>query len=314
MNTPIDWSCRVEAYLKYRRHLGFDLQFDETRLKSFARFAQDNGSQCLTLAISAEWARASRNPNPISWARRIEVLRGFASFCLRFDRQTVIPPRDLFGRAHRRLVPHIFTDDELRVLLDATDCLKSPSRLRSATCRTVFGLLAASGLRISEATELARADVDCQAGVLNIRQAKFHQARLVPLEATVTEQLINYAVLRDRTVTKEACNCFFVRDDGRPISGRSILYALQQICKQLGWSVRGDHPHHRLHDLRHTFIVRSVMQLYQQGKTIDQGIAALSIYVGHAKVTDTYWYMTGIPELMSLAGERFQQYANEVTT
>jgi integrase/recombinase XerD len=188
-----------------------------------------------------------------------------------------------------------------------------PNRFRAVTCRTVFGLLAASGLRISEATQLVCTDIDWQHGVLNIRHTKFHQARLVPLDSTVTEQLSVYAALRDSVVKTVKCDHFFVREDGRPVTSSSFLYALQQICKQLGWKVRGDHSHHRLHDLRHTFIVRSVMQLYQQGKTIDQSIAALSIYVGHAKVTDTYWYMTGIPELMSIAGERFEHYAREVS-
>jgi integrase/recombinase XerD len=92
-----------------------------------------------------------------------------------------------------------------------------------------------------------------------------------------------------------------------------MLYALHSLCNQLGWTVRGDHARHRLHDLRHTFIVRSLLRLYELGEDIDQGLPVLSIYVGHAKIVDTYWYLTGIPELMAIAAERFHRYAQEVT-
>jgi integrase len=92
-----------------------------------------------------------------------------------------------------------------------------------------------------------------------------------------------------------------------------MRYALQTLGRQLGWRARGDYAHHRLHDLRHTFIVRSTLRFYEQGVDLDQAILALSIYVGHAKVSDTYWYLTGIPELMAVAAERFQRYSQGAT-
>lgn len=309
MSPLTNWATQVDAYLTYRRSFGFDLSSEGGLLGSFARFADQRGAERLTLELAADWARASRHPRQISWARRIEVLRGFATFCLRIDPGTVVPPRHLFGPAHRRLVPHIYTDEELRSLLDATDLLGPPSRLRPATCRTVFGLLAASGLRISEALKLTRADVDIEAGVLDIRDAKCHQRRFVPLHASVTAHLQTYAQLRDQLVPGPYCDRFFLRDDGRAVDRRSMLYALQLLCRQLGWQVRGDHDHHRLHDLRHTFIVRSALHLYEQDGDVERGLPALSIYVGHAKVVDTYWYITGIPELMAIAAERFHRYA-----
>lgn len=237
------------------------------------------------------------------------MLRGFAAFCLRTDPGTVVPPPKLFGPAHRRLVPHIYTAEELQSLLEATDRLGPPGRLRPATCRTLFGLLAATGLRISEALKLTRADVDLEAGVLDIRDAKCHQRRFVPLHASVTPHLQAYAQLRDQLVPGSGCDRFFLRDDGRALDQRSMLYALHRVCRQLGWQVRGDHAHHRLHDLRHTFIVRSALRLYEQGGDVERGLPDLSIYVGHARVVDTYWYLTGIPELMAIAAERFHRYA-----
>jgi integrase len=289
MSAATSWATRVEAYLAHRRSFGFELAIEGGQLDSFARFADQRGAERLTLELATDWARASRYARPISWARRIEVLRGFAAFCLRIDPDTVVPPRNLFGRAHRRLVPHIYTEQELRSLLEATDRLGPPGSLRPATCRTLFGLLAATGLRISEALKLTLADVDLCAGVLDVRHAKYHQRRFVPLHASVAPHLRAYAQ-------------------------RSMLYALHSLSAQLGWQVRGDHTHHRLHDLRHAFIVRSAMRLYERDEEVGCSLPVLSIYVGHAKVVDTYWYLTGIPELMSLAAERFHRYIEGAPT
>lgn len=310
MNTAVSWMSQVETYLAYRRRHGFKLSIDATQLRSFARFADEIGTQDhLTLTLAIAWAKTSRRSSPLSWGRRIEVLRGFARFCLREDPATEIPPRGLFGSAHRRLVPHIYTEDELSALLKAANALAPVHGLRPATCRCVFGLLAATGLRISEALALTATDVDLDAGVLRIREAKFHQQRLVPLHPSVTQSLTMYAGRRDQLVPRPACDRFFLRDDGRPTNQAVMLYALQTLCQQLGWKPRGDYPHHRLHDMRHTYIVRSVLRFYEQGIDVDRAVLALSTYVGHAKVSDTYWYFTGIPELMGVAAERFHRYS-----
>lgn len=310
MSASVSWQSRAEAYLVYRRSLGFKLTIVETQLKAFARFADEIGGQDrLTMALAEQWACTSTRQSPLTWARRIEVLRCFARFCLRFEPATEIPPRELFGPAHRRLVPHIYTEDELVALLEAADHLSPPNGLRPATCRTVFGLLAASGLRISEALALTRTDVDLDAGVLCIHEAKFNKRRLVPLHPSTVKSLRAYAKLRDQKEMCPASEHFFLRDDGQPANQPGLLYALQALCRQLGWRPRGDHAHHRLHDFRHTFIVRSILRFYQQGIDVDRAVLALSTYVGHAKVSDTYWYITGIPELMAIAAERFHRYA-----
>lgn len=310
MNAPVSWMSRIDEYLTYRRELGFDLKFDESVLRSFARFASITGSHAhLTVALATDWARSSKRGKPLTWARRIEVLRGFAFYCMRLDEATEIPQRNLFGSAHRRLVPHIFTDAELVALLEATKDLLPVHGLRAATCQTVLGLLATCGLRISEALLLSRDDVDLEVGVLHIRMAKFHKQRLVPLHPSVTDKLLAYARHRDELVAQPKCNHFFVREDGRPVQRTAVLYALRGLCRQLGLCLRGDYAGHRLHDLRHTFIVRSLLQFYEQGIDVDHSVLALSVYVGHVKVTDTYWYFTGIPEFMSIAARRFHQFA-----
>lgn len=310
MSAPTFWMARVESYLVTRRGLGYELKSEETQLQSFARFADAHAAGHLTLALAVAWARAARRADPFTWARRMEVLRGFARYCLVIDSATVIPPPQLFGRAHRRRVPHIYTDAELSALLAACADLAPYHGLRPATCATVFGLLAATGLRIGEALALTSADVNLVTGVLHIRKAKGHKERLVPLHPGVTAHLASYAEHRDALVPRSASDRFFLRDDGQPANRGALLYALRTITRRFGWPVRGDHADHRLHDLRHTFVVRSLLRAYRQGSDIDHVALRLSAYVGHAKISDTYWYLTGIPELMAIAATRFHDYAH----
>ncbi len=310
MNVTVPWRSRIEDYIIYRRNHGFELTIDAGRLRQFAQFVEQTaGPDQLTVALAAAWARTSKRQSPITWARRIEIVRGFAKYWVRFDPTTEIPPRELFGPAHRRLIPHIYTDEEICMLMEASVHLTPPNGLRPATCHTVFGLLASSGLRISEAVNLTHTDVDLDVGILTIREAKFHKSRVVPMHPSVTAALQTYAQLRNQRVPLPDNERFFLFDNGKPINRRVMLYALHDICKHLGWQPRGDYPHHRLQDLRHTFIVHSTLQFYQQGVEIDRAVLALSNYVGHARIAHTYWYFTGIPELMAIAAERFHCYA-----
>lgn len=313
MNITDGWGSRVAAYLAHRRSFGFELAIDGTQLESFARFADQRGAKHLTLDLAADWARDSKRASQTGWARRIETLRGFAKFQMRTDPETIVPPRKLLGRGHRRLVPHIFTEPEIKTLLSEARLLGPPGGLRAATCYALFGLLATTGLRISEALHLTDADIDLRAGVLDIRDSKFHQRRYVAMHATVSRQLREYIGTRDSVICSRRSDCFFLREDGQPVTRRQALYALRAICeRRLGWKPRGDYRHHRLHDFRHSFIVHSALRFYREEADIERCLSALSIYVGHAKVVDTYWYFTGIPELMNIAAGRFQRYSEGV--
>jgi len=310
MNAPTTMQAKVEAYLAHRRHAGFALQTEGQQLLRFARFAEQTGHQGpLTLELAVRWATASRLHRPLTAARRIEVLRGFARYCQQFEPGTEVPPLRLFGCGHRRLTPHIYTDHEISTLLAATANLSSPGGLRGACCRAVFGLIAAAGLRLSEATGLERADVNLQDGLLLIRRAKFGKSRWVPLHATTTRALRRYAKARDRDPKSAHTDTFFVGDYGRPARPRNIEYAFGLLRRALRWEPRGGHPAPRIQDLRHTFVCRTLQHWYETGVDIDRNILALSTYIGHAKVTDTYWYVTATPELMAIAAQRFEHFA-----
>jgi integrase len=302
----------AEDYLASRRRLGFDLRCTGRRLLDFARFSDRTGHQGpLTVNLAVSWARSGPLQAPITWGRRIEIVRPFARYLQQFDPATEVPARDLFGRCHRRLTPHIYTDAEIRELLAAAVTLPSKEKLRPVTYSTLFGLIAATGLRIAEALNLRRADVDLDHGLLMIRETKYRKSRVVPLHPTVVRELGRYVKLRDHDWPVTLSDHFFIVH-GSSMKISTVEAAFGSLRSQLGWVARGDHPAPRIHDLRHSFICRRVLLWYQQGVDVDNAMVMLSTYVGHAKVTDTYWYLTGIPELMAIAAQRFEHFTEGV--
>ena len=300
----------VEDYLAARRQMGFALRIAGGQLLAFGRFA-DQGGHCgpVTLDLAVRWAQSSRRDTPLTWARRLEVLRPFAKYRSQFDAGAAIFPTTFFGPAHRRLVPHIYTEQEIVALLKATDNLLPAGGLRPLTYRTLFGLLAAAGLRISEALHLKPQDVDLEHELLTVRQTKFRKSRLVPLDSTVVAALARYAGARHRKLSGQTVDAFFVSDRGKPLPNRTVHSTFEKLRARLEWVARGGHASPRIHDLRHSYICHALLRSYQQRKPINNVIDAISTYVGHAKVSDTYWYVTATPELMAVAAQRFSQFA-----
>lgn len=303
----------VEAYLSYRRSAGYQLKIEGQQLLRFAHFADDQGHRgALTLELARGWATWNTT-NRLTSARRIEVLRGFAKYCVRFDSDTQIPGAHLFGKAHRRLVPHIYSEREICDLLDACSELHPRDGLRGQSCRTIFGLLAATGMRISEATALDKTDVDLDKNLIEVRASKFGKSRWVPLHCSTVCHLREYVTSRDSITGHQPDGRFFVGDYGRAMSTIAVQYAFSLLRQKLGWKSRGQHSNPRIHDLRHTFICRTVQRWYENSEDVDNKILGLSTYVGHAKVTDTYWYLTATPELLALAATRFSTACEVIT-
>ncbi|MGF6877259.1 tyrosine-type recombinase/integrase [Paraburkholderia tuberum] len=299
----------VEDYLECRRRLGFALESEERRLLCFARFADQIGHRGpITEELALRWACSSSRTTATTRAGRLRILSPFAKYRLQFDPATEIASPGLCGPGHRRLTPHIYSEEEIDALLDTARRLPPAGSLRPVTCETVFGLLAATGLRISEALDFRRSDVDLERGLLTIRQSKFRKARQVPLHPTTTEALRTYVCIRDKRLPASTTDAFFVSDRGRPVNYRQIAYAFARLRAQLGWQARGGHPHPRIHDLRHSFICRRLIGWYQEGIDVGNAMLVLSTYVGHTQVTDTFWYITAIPELMTIAGDRFEHF------
>jgi integrase len=166
-------------------------------------------------------------------------------------------------------------------------------------------LLACTGLRISEALRLASVDVDLVRGVLRIRETKFRKTRLVPLHTSAVFALRAYAAKKTRLFAQPKSDRFFLSHQGKELPYSTVRHTFRKLCASVGIT-GAPRRTPRLHDIRHSFACRRVQQWYQGGIDLDHAISALSVYLGHVKVTDTYWYLTATPDLMALAGKRFE--------
>jgi integrase/recombinase XerD len=177
--------------------------------------------------------------------------------------------------------------------------------LRAATHEALFGLLAVSGMRIGEALALESEDVDLDTGVVTIREAKFDRSRLVPLHPTATEMLCRYAAERDRLCPRPRSGAFFISTTGVALGKREVERTFVKITAAVG--VRTEAAHPRIHDLRHSFAVSTLIGWLRSGVKVDEHIASLSTYLGHVSPAGTYWYLSASPELMELAAQRLEQ-------
>jgi integrase len=247
-------------------------------------------------------------------ARRLAALRPFMRWLQQFEPATEVPDDSSFGPIPGRVTPHIYREAEIVALLGAARQLGPSDGLRAATYATLFGLIASAGLRISEALSLADLDVDLDGGVLTVRQTKFGKSRLVPLHPSAIGPLATYRALRRQHVRPTPRTTFFVSSRGvrrgEPLGDRQAHRMFAQLREQLGWVDRGGHGQPRVHDLRHSFAVRRLILWHEQGADLDQRMLALSTYMGHVKISNTYWYLSGVPELMALAGARFERFAD----
>ncbi|MET3616363.1 integrase [Rhizobium aquaticum] len=301
----------VAAYLAERSMLGFNVSGPDARLlRSFAGFADEQNCGTLTNDLVIRWTKdRSRISHPFTWAGRLAVVKPFAAYMTRLDPVTEFPTTPIFGKSRRRLTPHIYTDDEILGLMAAARALQPQGGLPSVVFEALIGLIAATGLRISEAINLRCRDVDIEACCATVRMTKFRKSRHVPFHQSVASALDSYLLVRERFARKEEEQAFFTIAGGQRLNKRTVHGVFQRLRLAAGIMPRGSYPHVRIHDLRHTFICRRLERWQADGCDIDNAIAALSTYVGHAKVSDTYWYMTGIPDLMATAGSRFEGFA-----
>lgn len=296
----------VEKYLTERRSLGFALRIEGGQLRSFARFADGIGHRGpLTIDLAVRWATAPAPRGRRFPGRRLEVVRPFARYCASIDAVSEVPSRFLLGAPRVRPLHHIYADDQVVALLAEAGRLGPAGALRPKTYATLFGLLAATGLRVSEALRLAGTDVDLQSNLLVVRSTKFRKSRLVPLHATAAHALRGYVAERDGLLPRLAASTFFVGDRGRPLRYPTVRLVFQRLRRVLGWDSLVPRP--RIHDLRHAFACRRLRDWYAQGLDPTAKVASLATYLGHAHVSDTYWYLTGSPELLALAAGRFEQ-------
>lgn len=301
---------QVQEYLKFKRSCGYQVEVPGKELMLFARHAALTGHKGpLTTEIVVRWAKLPQDADPIYWAKRYNIVRCFAKYRFLFDPDTEIPPKDLLGPSKRRLSPHIYSDGETAALLQAASQLTPTDGLHPRTYVTLFSLLVSTGLRISEALNLSRQDADLETGVLTIKETKFRKSRLVPVHLSTLPALRRYSKFRDSYHPGARSKMFFLAEKGTPLNYRGVLYIFMKLRRELSWRDADKKP--RIHDFRHTFAVRRLLKWYEEGANLDQKILALSTYLGHTQVTDTYWYLSAVPELLAVVSEIFENFATK---
>jgi integrase len=296
----------MERYIQLRRNAGFKLSNESLMLHSFVTVAEVNGDRHIRTDLALEWA--GQGSSAAQRNRRISVVRHFAQTLQAEDDRHEVPPREPFGNAkHRRPPPYIFSPGEIASLIEAMARLKPVGSIRPKMLAMLFGLLAATGLRISEALALRIQDVTADG--LMILETKFQKSRLVPLHDTTRAALQRYLAVRAQTVA--ATDALFVGIHGQVPDYFGVKQVFDRLVTAMGLQQarNGGRPH--IHDLRHTFAVRSLEQCSGDRKTVSRHMTALSTYLGHTHVTSTYWYLEATPFLLRQIAEAAEMHHGE---
>jgi len=294
----------LDDYLALRRNMGFKLAEHEPALRKFIAFLNTRNAESITTNLALAWAQQPRHTTPATRAKRLGMVRDFARYLCTTDPRTQVPPQGLLPAQPQRTQPYIYTQDQICRLVQQAARLDPADGLRPHTFSTLFGLLAVTGMRIGEAMALDRRDVDLKEGVITVRLGKFNKTRLLPVHRSTRRRLHGYAQSRDSLVRVRASESFFLTDTGRRLYYERVWRAFARVSWQTGLrpTPRGHGP--RIHDLRHTFAVRTLINWYRSGINPEQRLPSLSAYLGHAKVSDTYWYLSAVPELMGAVSSR----------
>lgn len=298
----------LDEYVAVRQGLGVRLTVAARLLKRFVAFVDHAGTDVITNALALQWAMHPTDAQPATWTWRLGMVRCFATWRRATDSRTEVPPHGLLSHRYRRKPPHIYTDTEITEMLAAALALPSARGLRGRTYATFFGLLAVTGLRVSEALSLDRHDVALEISLLTIRRTKFGKSRLVPIHSSTTEALTRYAAARDHCWPRLDTPAFFVSEQRTRLTADNVRHTFALVGRRTGLRTPTPGRRHgrgpRLHDLRHRFAARVLISWYRAGRDVEREIHKLATYLGHVHVTDTYWYLEAIPELLQLAAAR----------
>lgn len=283
----------VNRYIVLRRSLGYGLLQMNKLLLAYAQFATLKGDTDIRTSTAVTWATAASTPGTRYVRLRTVVM--LAGFLRAEDPRHEIPPSHLFPAPQGRLMPYIYSPNELARLVIAAGKLPRSYPLRRETFATLFGLIASTGIRISEALDILVQDLE-EPGVLLIRRGKGGKSRLVPLHPTVVSALEIYLAPR---LSLSTLDDHLFLSAGRRRIGRSMAnYTFRRVAFLVGITQTGTRPC-RIHDLRHTFATRSLEKCRKRREDVDAHFVALATYLGHTDIAHTYWYLEATPELMT---------------
>lgn len=305
----IDLRKALADYLALRRSLGFKLQWADHRLSDFLDHLERAGSPVITLPLALSWAKRPERTSPNWWATRLILVRGFARYVHTLDPRTEVPPVDLLKPPGARKPVYLYSDEDVRALMGAARELKD--RFRALTCSTLIGLLAVTGMRVGEAIGLDRDDVDWEEAILTIRHAKFDKSRQVPIHSTTLDALERYAAMRDRRFRRSASPAFFLSLAGKRLIYQNVHFTFHRLVDRAGLADRKPRRP-RIHDIRHSFVLWTLRDWYEEAADVERQLPLLSTYMGHVAPSATYWYMTATPELLGAAAKKLEECLGEL--
>ncbi len=295
----------LAGYLAVRRSLGYKLARPEKLLVQFITYLEEAGAATITTELAVAWATLPAGD--ANWhAQRLSVVRGFAAWLHTIDPAAEVPPAGLIPSRRLRATPFLYSDADITALIAAAASLRCP--LRTATYQTLIGLLAVTGMRVGEAIRLDRADLDLAAGVITVRQAKFGKTRLLPLHPSATAALRGYLRLRDRLCPRPRTVAVFISPADTRLLYCNVHATWKLLIASAGLKARSAACRPRIHDVRHSFAVRALLDAYAAGQDGQARLALLSAYMGHVDPSHTYWYLSAAPELLALAGQRLENH------
>lgn len=298
----------LDDYLVLRRSLGYKLEDVGRVLRSFVAFADQESTGPITTELAVRWATQPADTTPIWWAHRLSAVRGFARYLHTLDPANEIPPAEMISAgSYRPAPPYLYTDADIAALMAAARRLTPP--LRSATFETLVGLLSVTGVRIGEAMRLDRDDIDWAERLIVVRSSKFGRSREVLCHPSTIDALRAYNLKRDQLWAHPSSGSFFVSSRGGRLIHHTVYPTFHELLAQAEL-LQGPHrPQPRVHGLRHSFAVRTLLRWYRDGDDVHARLPLLSTYLGHIRPENTFWYLSAVPELMALAAQRLE--ANE---
>jgi integrase/recombinase XerD len=294
----------LDDYLRVQRALGFKQKQAGELLPSFVRYLEQRGLTCVTSTAALAWATLPRDRSANWWSNRLAVVRGFAKYLHTIDPRSEVPSTELVTAHHKRRRPYVYEAADITMLLAATSTLKTPVRV--ATYKTLLGLLAVTGMRVGEAVALDDSDFDRRGALLVIRKSKFDKSRELPLHASTCRALVDYRRLRDRLAPHQRTQSMFVSTAGTRLFYQNVHDTFLRLIYAAG--LGGRRPRPTIHDLRHTFAIRTVIEWHRAQLDVEARIPLLSTYLGHIGPASTYWYLTAVPELLEAATARLERF------
>jgi site-specific recombinase XerD len=306
----------IEQYLATKRALGCKFASEERTLRLLDRFLVEQrigGLDDITGECLEQFLASRERVNPRSYNHLLGVVRRLFDWIVS---QQAIPGSPLQVRPRRetaRRLPFLFEPAVIKRLLAEAALLPDNPRspMRGPTYETLFALLAGLGLRIGEVSRLQCSDVDLERDVLQIRDSKFGKSRQVPFGPRLAARVRAYLELRERRGWPCAGSAPLFSWNGKhPVSTNTIRNTFRDdLLPRLALDVPPGTAGPRVHGLRHSFAVRTLLRWYREGVAPATRLNHLSTFLGHVNPASTAVYLTITSELFQEANRRFESFA-----